>query len=80
MSADATDASNSGLGVCDNWWYQKDAVEVGSWHDKCVETPQCFKSFECAQNVFACCPFVVFLSIQQPVGMQGKGRATGVTT
>ena len=27
-----------------------------------VETPQCFKSLECAQNVFACCPFVVFPS------------------
>ena len=27
-----------------------------------VETPQCFKSLECARNVFACCPFVVFPS------------------
>ena len=26
-----------------------------------VEPPQCFKSLECARNVFACCPFVVFL-------------------
>ena len=29
---------------------------------KFVETPQCFNSLECAQNVFACCPFVVFPS------------------
>ena len=31
-----------------------------SLHGLIVELPQCFKSLECAQNVFVCCPFVLF--------------------
>ena len=36
--------------------------KIGHHELQAVETPQCFKSLECARNVFACCPFVVFPS------------------